>query len=192
MEIMTDSNSKIEVIGPAKERPFDSIIWEKYKSHCGNCGGQHKLKVKLVVPIEAGGREVESNAILICRACEMAADTAAPLPGEAGERRIINFWVSRHLHNRMTNGMATSRGLKSLSQLVRYLMSSYVTDVARFDDLDRYQDGSSNDVKVNVWVPMDQYETFKRLVNDRGMSVTNAVKSLIQMFDEEIVVREKK
>jgi hypothetical protein len=189
MEIMTDD--KIEKIVGRTERPLEEIIWEKYKNHCGNCGGEHKLRVKLVVPVEAGGREIESNAMLICRACEMASDTAIPLPGETGARRIINFWVSRRLHDRMTNGMATSRGLKSMSQLVRYLMSSYVTDVARFDDLERYQDGTSSDVKVNVWVPMDQYETFKRLANNRGLSVTDAVKSLIQMFDEEIVVREK-
>lgn len=184
-----DQNDNVEklVVTGANRRPFEQIIFEKYKSRCGNCGGDHKLRVKMIVPLEAGGREIDSNAILICRACEMVADTSAPMAGSQGERRIINFWVSRKLHNRMTNGMTTSRGLKSMSQLVRYLMSTYVTDVQRFDDLDRYQDASSSDVKLNVWVPMDQYETFKRLVNQRGMGVTDALKALIQMFDEDVV-----
>lgn len=161
---------------------FEQQIWEKHKSQCANCGGQHKLRVKMIVPAEAGGQEVVSNGVLICRACEMATDAAAR-PGSEGLRRPINFWVSRRLYNRMQNGMRTHHGFKSMGALIRYLMSMYVTDANRFDDLDRYQDAATGDVKINVWVPTDQYETFKHLVNVRGLTVTGAVKSLIQVYD---------
>lgn len=161
---------------------FEQQVYEKYKNRCANCGGDHKLAVKMVVPEEAGGQQVVSNGVLVCRACEMATEAAAR--GDESQRRPVNFWVSRKLYNRMQNGMRSNHGLKSMGALVRYLMSMYVTDPNRFDDLDRYQDGSSSDVKINVWVPNDQYETFKNLVNVRGLTVTDAVKSMIQMFDE--------
>ena len=166
--------------------PLDVLIRAKYRHRCGNCGSDHKLRVKLVVPLEAGGHEIESNAILICRACEMASDTSTPLPGTSGERRIINFWVSRATHTRMSNGMATSRGLRSSSALVRYLIASYVADTKRFDDLDRFQDTGTSDIKINVWVAKDQYESFKVLVAEKGLSVTEAVRSLIGLFDSEV------
>lgn len=165
---------------------FDTMIRTKYRHRCGNCGSDHKLRVKLVVPLEAGGHELESNAILICRACEMAADTVAPLLGTKGDRRIINFWVSRATHERMNNGMAASRGLRSSSALVRYLIASYVEDIKRFDDLDRFQDIGTSDIKMNVWVAKDQYEMFKTLVAAKSLSVTEAVRSLIGLFDSEV------
>lgn len=170
------------------ERVFETDILEQRKYKCGNCGTDHKVRVKLVVPREAGGQLVETNAVVVCRACEMTADTAAILPGSEGARRIINFWVSRRLYDRMNTSTSSSRGLRSLSQFVRYLISSFVADEARFDDLDRYQDTDDPDVKVNVWVPIVDYEAFKKLVNERGLSVTDAVKSLIQMFDAEVIV----
>lgn len=183
-------SEKVEQLVGRTEPPFEQLVREQYKSRCGNCGGLHKLKVKLVVPPEAGGLRVASNAILICRACEMATDASACLPGTEGARRIINFWVSRQLHQRMTDGMRSSRGLKSMSALVRYLMSMYVSDVERFDDLAQYQDATVGDVKLNVWVPTEQYETFKTLANNRGLNVTDTVKALILLFDNEIVERD--
>lgn len=185
---MSDQQPATEsLVASGEPVSFDQLIRDKYRNRCLNCGSDHKLKVKLVVPLEAGGRKIESNGILVCRACEMSSETIAPLVGTQGERRMINFWVSRRIHDRMTNGMATSRGIRSMSSLVRYLMVSFVDDVARFDDLEQYQqDGDQSDVKVNVWVPKDQYKTFHRLVNERGLTVTDAIKGLIQMFDTEV------
>ncbi len=165
---------------------FDRLIHEKYQYACVNCGSGHKLRVKLVVPLEAGGKKIESNAVLVCRACEMATEASSSLVGSEGERRPINFWVSRQLHARMTNGMSSSRGIRSISQLIRYLMVSYVDNTERFDDLDRFQNLKTNDVKINAWVPKDQYELFKSAVNARGLTVTDAVIGLIQLFDAEV------
>jgi uncharacterized protein YpmB len=65
-------------------------------------------------------------------------------------------------------------------------MVSYVEDADRFDDLDKYQGSDPADVKVNVWVPADQYQIFHRLVRSKGLTVTDAIKGLIQMFDSEV------
>lgn len=175
---MTDDVEKVTGAPPS----FEQQVGEKYKNRCANCGGEHKLAVKMVVPEEAGGLRVVNNGVLVCRACEMATEAVAR--GDESQRRPVNFWVSRRLYDRMQNGMRSNHGLKSMGALVRYLMSMYVTNPNRFDDLDRYQDGAASAVKINVWVPNDQYETFKNQVNARGLTVTDAVKSMIQMFDE--------
>lgn len=73
-----------------------------------------------------------------------------------------------------------------MSSLVRYLIASYVSDAPRFDDLDKYQEGEDTEVKVNVWVPIEQYEVFKILVAEKNLTVTDAVKSLIGLFDAEV------
>jgi hypothetical protein len=62
-------------------------------------------------------------------------------------------------------------------------MSKYIVDEARFDDLERHQD-SGADVKINVWVDVDAYTTFRQLVDARGLTVTDAVKSLILVYQE--------
>jgi hypothetical protein len=136
----------------------------------------------MVVPPEAGGLKVESNGILLCRACEMAADAASRVPGSEGAKRWpLNFLVSRSLYERMER--LRERRYRSFGSLVRYLMSSFVLDCSRFDDVCQYQDGGS-DTKVNVWVPKQLYDTFRTLVTAQGMTVTDALKGLILMIDE--------
>jgi len=63
-------------------------------------------------------------------------------------------------------------------------MSKYIMDESRFDDLEQYQD-SGADVKINVWVDIGSYATYKRLVDKRGMTVTDAVKSLVLMYESQ-------
>ena len=100
--------------------------------------------------------------------------------------RPINFWTSRKLFNRMENGVCSDNGFKSKSALIRYLMNKYISDEGQFDDLEQYQDCVEADAaKVNAWVPKDTYETFKARMDRRGMSVTDAIKALIMVFDEE-------
>ena len=40
-------------------------------------------------------------------------------------------------------------------------------------------------MKINVWVDNEVYATFKTVVNDRGVTVTDALKALIRMYEEE-------
>jgi hypothetical protein len=62
------------------------------------------------------------------------------------------------------------------------MMHKYVTDEARFDDLEQYQD-SGADVKINVWVDVDIYATFKELMEKRGSTVTDGIKSLVLTYE---------
>lgn len=125
----------------------------------------------------------EANGVLLCRGCEMAAD-AVKKDSKASDQRLVNFWVSRRLFDRIQEGLATYKAFNSMGSLVRYLISKYIEDDGRFDDLGLYQDEGA-DVKVNVWVERDRYDTFKVLLDKQGMTVTDAIKSLIRMYEEQ-------
>lgn len=166
-----------------KEKPFEQQVREACKDRCSNCGGEDRTRVVMIVPVDAGGQHVVSNGALLCRPCEMAAESLVSGKRREQDRRILNFWVSRKLYDRIQKSTSTKDGFNSVSSLVRYLMSKYIFDEARFDDLEQYQD-SGADVKINVWVDIGSYATFKRLVDKRGMTVTDAVKSLILVYLE--------
>lgn len=173
-----------------EKKEWTKAVLVACRSQCVNCGSTDRLKVLMLVPEEAGGKLVDSNGTVLCRACEMARD-AAERALDGSKRRLINFWVSRHLHERIDTAIKTRNGFVSMGHLVRYMMSKYVTDPERFDDLERYQDFRKSEVKVNVWVDSDQYGVFKRMVQDAKMTVTDAVKSLIQVYDEETTILDR-
>lgn len=185
---MSEDDETVEVLvgGPRTEEcSWQQEVWERTGGNCGNCGSNHKVRVKLIVPIIAGGHKAASNASLICRACDMAVDSSNPKTKHA-DNRPINFWVSRRLFERMNNGLCSDRGFKSKSALIRYLMNKYITAENQFDDLDRYQDAEGIDTaKVNAWVPRETYATFQSMIGKRGMTVTDAIKSLVMVYEDE-------
>jgi hypothetical protein len=162
---------------------WEKKIWQRYRSRCANCGQEERLRVKMIVPLEAGGQMSESNGVLLCRSCEMAAE-ASKKDSKANDQRLVNFWVSRRLFDRIQEGLQTYKAFNSMGSLVRYLISKYIEDESRFDDLELYQDEGA-DSKLNVWVERDRYDTFKVLLDKRGMTVTDAIKSLIRMYEEQ-------
>jgi hypothetical protein len=162
---------------------WEKKIWQRYRSRCANCGQEERLRVKMIVPLEAGGQMSESNGVLLCRSCEMAAE-ASKKDSKANDQRLVNFWVSRRLFDRIQEGLQTYKAFNSMGSLVRYLISKYIEDESRFDDLELYQDEGA-DSKLNVWVERDRYDTFKVLLDQRGMTVTDAIKSLIRMYEEQ-------
>lgn len=103
--------------------------------------------------------------------------------GTDSEQRLVNFWVSRRLFDRLQYGLQMYNAFNSMGSLVRYLIAKYNEDEARFDDLELYQDEGA-DVKVNVWVERDRYNTFKVLLDKRGSTVTDTIKSLIAMYEQ--------
>lgn len=183
---MADGEAKYEIVlGDPEGSTWQQEVYDRTNNKCYNCGSKHKVRVRLIVPEEAGGTKTANNACLMCRACEMAADTAAPKTKHA-DNRPINFWVSRRLFNRMNNGLCSDRGFKSKSALIRYLMSKYIQAENQFDDLEHYQDPDSADAaKVNAWVPKDTYATFQTMIQQRGMTVTDAIKALVMVYEEE-------
>jgi hypothetical protein len=144
---------------------------------CSNCGGTDRVRSKMIVPATSGGFNVEGNMVALCRPCDLASE-AHLTPKAEQPRRLVNFWVSRSLYEWMQG----ETGFDSMGALVRYLMSKYVVDETRYDDLENYQDAGS-DVKINVWVESESYQVFKDLVDRRGMSVTDAFKSLLRMYE---------
>ena len=184
-----EKETDVEQVGPTFEiytpPTWEQEVWDRTNGRCCNCGGDSKVRIKLIVPEEAGGQKIASNAVVICRACELVTDASKPKMLHANNRPI-NFWTSRKLFNRMENGVCSDNGFKSKSALIRYLMNKYISDEGQFDDLEQYQDCVEADAaKVNAWVPKDTYETFKARMDRRGMSVTDAIKALIMVFDEE-------
>jgi len=173
-------------LDPAKMTPGQlRAEWEKQvlvntRDCCSNCGGKHKLRVIMLVPVEAGGQLTIDNGRVLCRACEMARDAVSRATSNGEARRPVNFWVSRRMYDKIK----ALNGFRSAGALVRYLMSMYVRDTERFDDLVSWQDVGA-DVKVNVWVDRQAYATFKVLVNSRGLTVTDSLKALIRLYEEE-------
>ena len=166
------------------KRRQDEAIWraavlEKHHNRCDNCGSGDRLKVQMIVPADAGGMLVDTNGYVICLSCEMASRASAE--GRSEARRPINFWVSRSLSNTLTSLTSEGRSFRSTGGLLRYLISMYVRNEDRFDELDRYQDAGT-DVKINAWVDQDNYNTFKALLDKRGMTVTDALKALVLMY----------
>lgn len=169
-----------------RQEAWTTRVWEALGGKCSNCGSTDRLKVRMIVPEEAGGQRVVSNGTLLCRTCELAREigTRVPTPASGEHTRPINFFVSLELHGKLKNGLGREYGFRSVSALVRFLMSQFVADAKRFDDLALYQDGGS-EVKVNVWVGRDMYDTFKAITDRNGMTVTDTLKGLIRMYEAE-------
>lgn len=162
---------------------WDRVIRDRYRNKCANCGGESNLSVKLVVPVQAGGRLVETNGTLLCRTCDMVKATYEASSTEV--RRPVNFLVSRRLYDRLQASITGQTGFKSMGALIRHLIGMYVENMSRFEDLEQYQD-SGSDVKVNIWIDIDLYNQFKECVNARNLTVTDAIKSLVQLYEAEV------
>jgi len=184
MAVSDNSNSKAPIcIERSAESAWKQAVRIKCRSRCSNCGSTDKLRVRMIVPEEAGGKMIESNGVVLCRVCEMAAGSI-PSGSRGYDRRLISFWVSRNLHSRILEAVSAKNGFRSMGSLIRYLMSQYISDEQRFDDLEQYQD-SGSEVKLNVWVDRDRYEDFRSMLQNRGVTVTDGLKSLFRMYDLE-------
>ncbi len=179
---MTEVES-VESIGPVENgiTVWEGAVRDKARNQCSNCGSGDRLRVQLIVPIPAGGRYIVSNGVLLCRTCDMARQSV-PVSGPQSNRWPINLWISRALHDRIQDVIKTKNGFRSMSSMARFLIDRYVSDEGLFDDLEQYQD-AGNDVKINLWVDKDTYEIFHSKLKRRGVTVTDAVKALIRMYD---------
>jgi hypothetical protein len=163
-------------------RAWSQAVFDAAHGRCANCGSEHKVSPRLIVPEEAGGKLLLSNSVLLCRACELASSASSKRVGESGTR-LVNIWVSDRLYKRLQERRDKGH-TASMGALVRYLMAKYVAEQSRFDDLAAYQDNGS-DVRLNIWADSDLYATFKQLVDGQGMTVTSALKALFCMYEAE-------
>lgn len=183
---MDDGTEILKATPEDRQESWATRVFDACNGKCSNCGSEHRLKVRMIVPESSGGQRVVSNGTLLCRTCELAREISLKVPQPAsGERtRPINFFVSQELHRKLQNGLATKYGFRSVSALVRFLMAKFVAESDDFDDIDMYQDGGS-DVKVNVWVGRDVYANFKAITDRNGTTVTETLKGLIRMYEAE-------
>jgi len=172
-------DGRVEMLGGSSE--LKPQVWGE---KCFGCGGVDKLRLHVLVPESVGGKNTERSRVLLCRTCEIARDLASLPQGPASgeDTRPINFWISRRLHTRLTNGISRKRGFRSIASLVRYLMGKYVEDASRFDDIEQWQDDGA-EVKINVWVPRNMYGAFKTITQERGLTVTDALRGLIRLYE---------
>lgn len=163
-------------------KSWERAIIAKCKGRCANCGGSGRLSVRVIVPINSGGRLVESNGTVLCRTCDMAATAAFQVTSE--NKRAVNFMVSRRLYDRLQAVTRDYNSFKSVGSLIRSLIAMYVENEDRFDDLQQYQD-SGSDIKVNIWIDSQLYEAFKNKIAAKGMTITDSIKGLILMYESE-------
>jgi hypothetical protein len=159
----------------------NSIEWEKsvleQHSVCANCGDSKNLIVRpLVAPLN-GGQSRASNASVLCRGCEINSFLSNT---ETQEKQLVNFWLSASLYE----WLKTNAEKSSMGSLIRYMISRYTGSPSAFEDLALWVDVQS-EVKVNIWVPQKEYLEFKTLIEERGSTVTDALKSLLLIFKNE-------
>ncbi len=150
---------------------------------CANCGSTDNVAIRLIVPEKVGGTYVDTNIVVLCRPCDMALDASSS--ADAGrDRRSINIWVSAALYSKLQQGIKNKPGFSSMGSLVRYLINKYIEDPSRFCDLEQFQSVGS-DSKINIWVETENYNKFKDFISARGCTVTDALKSLIAIYESE-------
>jgi len=100
------------------------------------------------------------------------------LPARIENKSPINFFVSRNLHTHVSEYVHNGSKFGSVSALVRKMIHSFITEQDLYEDLAQWQDKGS-DVRINGWVDGSQYESFKAICSERGMSYTDALKGLL-------------
>lgn len=153
-------------------------VLERDEGACINCGLRDRVAACFVIPPEAGGKLRVSNGVTICRNCRIAADGARVLPQRIDNKTPINFLIGTSLHKSVLSYARNGSRFGSVSALLRAMISSFITQPELYEDLQNWQDEGS-DVKVNGWVDGAQYEVFKNMCHDRGMSYTDALKALL-------------
>lgn len=145
---------------------------------CVNCGRTQKIAACFIVPYEAGGKLRVSNGATVCRECRLAADGARVLPQRIDNKTPINFLISQGLHKTVRGYVDNGSRFGSVSALLRAMIGSFISQPELYEDLQQWQDDGS-DVKVNGWVDGSHYEVFKSMCQERGISYTDALKSLL-------------
>lgn len=178
---LLSSDSKVATVSR-----WRNAVLDKYRDKCSGCGSDMNIAVHMIVPEVAGGKYEVDNGVVLCRTCEMARAAVEQGKDRKNKRRPANVWISRRLYARMQTSLHGSKGFRSMGSLVRFMMDSLVADPSRFQDLKNYQD-SGSDVKINIWVNIAAYDKFKEIVSNNGLTVTDAIKGLILMYETEVV-----
>lgn len=155
-------------------------VLERDGGKCINCTSSSRVAACFVIPPEVGGKLRVANGATICRECRISAEGARVLPSRIENKTPINFLVSERLHKTVDAFAHNGSNFGSISALVRRMISSFIAEPELYEDIERWQDAGS-DVKVNGWVDGHQYEVFKAICQERGMSYTDCLKALLMV-----------
>lgn len=162
----------------ANLREWKEAVLERCGHECVNCTRTDKVAACFVIPPEAGGKLRSSNGVVVCRECRIAAESARVLPQRIDNKTPINFLISGSLHSTVHAYAHNGSQFGSVSALLRSMITSFITQPELYEDLQVWQDAGS-DVKVNGWVNGAQYEIFKKMCQERGLTYTDALKGLL-------------
>lgn len=157
---------------------WKTAVLSRDSSQCVNCGGEDKVAACFVIPVEVGGNLRVGNGVTVCRECRIAAESSRVLPQRIDNKTPINFLISGGLHKVVNQYVHNGSKFGSVSALMRSMISSYITQPELYEDLQSWQDDGS-DVKVNGWVDGLQYQIFKGMCKNKGISYTDALKGLL-------------
>lgn len=158
---------------------------------CLNCSSKNKVAACFVIPTEVGGHLRLSNGVTICRDCRLRADSARVLPQRIDNKTPVNFLMSKALHASVHEYVRNGSRYGTVSALMRAMISSFITQSELYEDVQNWQDAGS-DVKVNGWVDGAQYEVFKSMCRDRGLTYTDALKGLLLVAIDGYELAEKR
>ena len=145
---------------------------------CVNCESDQRVAACFIVPPDVGGKLRTKNGVTICRNCRIAAESSRTLPQRIDNKTPINFLISTKLHKTVKAYATNGSKFGSVSALLRAMVTSFITQPEMYVDLQSWQDRGS-EVKVNGWVNGAQYELFKSMCQERGISYTDALKGLL-------------
>ncbi len=179
-EHVDSSEEPVEYIRSDERATFQTAVLARARHMCSNCGSKDRVRVRMVVPEEAGGVLIETNGVVLCRTCDMARDS---VPGNSAKDHafVVTVWMSHRLRERIEQMLEPKKSFRSWSALSRYLISKYVADEWRFDDLEQYQDAASEN-KVTFRVDKVVYSRFTAMLKRRGTTVTDALKGMYIMY----------
>lgn len=149
---------------------------------CQNCG-EPGARSSFAIRPESGGTLRGTNSLVFCRKCWRLYDLSLA-SGGSGLDEALSVWMSRGLHDRATTLMERGGRFKTISDLVRFAMTRFILDPDRFEDLLLYQD-SGGDVRARVRTDASHYQVFKKMTQDRGMAVQEALRGLLVMYSNE-------
>jgi Arc/MetJ-type ribon-helix-helix transcriptional regulator len=168
---------------------FDLAAWRREVTAargtiCQNCGASGGT-AGFIIPPSCRGVVSVSNAIILCGRCWRLYDVsrAGASQKDAAGRSMMSVYLSEALHRRVLASVGAEKPFQSLSSLIRYVVSRYVMDEERFEDLPLYQD-EGNDILIRTRFDPERFHTFKQLCDRRGMSMSDAVRSMLVMVTE--------
>lgn len=161
---------------------FEADVRAFHGGRCAGCGSTDRTRVRLIVPLEAGGKKVLSNGTVVCRTCEFGEIRERQEEPSPNAKKLLNVWVSEELHA----WIQTHIPFQGASALARYLIELYLSsDSVRYDDLHLYQDPTAA-VRCFVYVPAAMHTAFKARATRDGFTLTQALIGLIILYRIEV------